>query len=154
MIRDHVQRARYRKRRDRRAAGQRLELHDAEGIGEAREYEDVRRRQMRGQIPAGLLAEKSGLRISARQLRLLRSIADHDLGSRQVQREKRLEIFFDRDAAHGHEDGPRQIKLGGFVGREQSVSTPRVQNPSLLKPLAPSSCRSEGVATMVMAAAA
>ena len=40
----------HRKCRDRRAAGQRLELHDAEGVGEARENEHVGRGQMRGQI--------------------------------------------------------------------------------------------------------
>ena len=155
MIRDHVQRAGHRKRRDRRAARQRFELHDAEGVGEAREHEDVGRRQMRGQIRALLFAEKSGLRIAALQLGRLRSVADHDLGSRQVQREKRLEVLFDRDAAHGHEDRPRQIELGRHRRAvNRSVSTPRVQKPSFLKPRAPSSCRSEAVATMVMAAAA
>ena len=55
---------------------------------------------------------------------------------------------------------PMVMKIGlgkssaaGSSGLNRSVSTPRVQKPSFLKPRAPSSCRSEAVATMVMAAA-
>ena len=52
---------------------------------------------------------------------------------------------------------PMVMKIGrgrsssaGSFGLNSSVSTPRVQKPSLRKPRAPSSCRSEAVATMVM----
>ena len=49
MIRDHIERTRNREGGNGRAAGQRLELHDAEGVGAAREHKDVRGRQMRRQ---------------------------------------------------------------------------------------------------------
>jgi hypothetical protein len=49
---------------------------------------------------------------------------------------RRTEILFDRDASYGHEDGSRQIKLERVIGVNSSMPTPRVQVPSLLKPLA------------------
>ena len=119
MIRDHVERPRHRKGGNRRAAGQRLELHDAERIGAARKHEDVRSRQMRGQIRAGLFAEKSDTRIFVLERRLLRSVADHDLGSRQVERKKSFDILFDGDAAHGHEDRARQVELERVIRIEK-----------------------------------
>ncbi len=119
MIGDHVERTGDRERRNRRAAGQRFELHDAERVGEAREHEHVGGGQMRRQILALLLAEEFRFRIFLRQRRLLRAVADHDLGSRQIQRQKRFEILFDRDPAHGHEDRPRQIELGRLIRPEQ-----------------------------------
>ena len=67
VIRDHIQRARHRKRRDRRAAGQRLELNHAERIGQAREYEHVGRRQMRGQVGALFFAQEFDVRIFLRE---------------------------------------------------------------------------------------
>jgi hypothetical protein len=42
----------------------------------------------------------------------------------------------------------------GWSGLNRSVSTPRVQKPSLRKPRALNSCRSESVATMIMLEAA
>ncbi len=63
VVRDHVERTRHRECGNRRAAGQRLELHDAEGVGAARKDKDVGGRQMRGQIRAGLFAQKFDLGI-------------------------------------------------------------------------------------------
>ena len=54
-----------------------------------------------------------------RELRLLRSVADDHFRSRQVERQKRFEILFDRDAAHRHEDRPRQIERHGIMRVEQ-----------------------------------
>jgi hypothetical protein len=51
---------------------------------------------VRTQILPLLLAEEDGLRIFLCELRLLRSVADDDLRSRQIQRKKRFEILFDR----------------------------------------------------------
>ena len=119
MIGDDVQRAGHRKRRDRRAAGQRFQLHDAESVGQAREHEHVGGRQMRGQFRALLLAEEFCLRIAPLEFRALRAVADHDLGARQVERQERFEILLDRDAAHGHEDRPRQIQRRRIVGMKQ-----------------------------------
>src|SRR5882757_8042397 len=80
----------------------------------------------RGQIPPGFLAQKSDLRILVLQRRLLRSFPDHDLGTGQVQREKRLQIFFDRYPADGHENRPGQIEFDSIVGLEEiRVDAPR-----------------------------
>ena len=154
VIRNHIQRTCDRKRRDRRAARQRFELNDAEGVGEAREHEDVRRRQMRGQILAGFFAEESDLRVAALQFRPLRPVPDHDLRSRQVQCQKCFEVLFDRDAADRHENGSGQIQFDRMVGPEQIGVDPARPAAELPKPFAPSSCRSDEVATIVMAAAA
>src|SRR2546430_4651339 len=69
MIGDHVERAGDGECRNRRTAGKRLELHDAEGIGEARKYEHVGGGDMRGQVLAGLFAEEFYRRESALELR-------------------------------------------------------------------------------------
>src|SRR5207302_8166224 len=106
-------------RRDGRAARQRFELNDAEGVCEARENKDVCRGQMRGQIPAGFFAQKSDFRIPEFQRRLLRSVPNHNLASGQIQCEKRLKVFFDRHTTYGHKNGSRQIKLGRMVGCEE-----------------------------------
>ena len=99
MIGDDVERTRHRERRDRRAAGQRLELHDAERVGETREDEHVGGSDMRGQVLAGLLAEKFCIREAPLQLGPLRAVADDDLGAGQIERQERFEILLDRDAA-------------------------------------------------------
>ena len=49
--------------------------------------------------------------------------------------------------------GRGKSSFAGLSGWNRLVSTPRVQKPSFLKPLPASSCRSELVATMVIAAA-
>jgi hypothetical protein len=57
------------------AAGQRLELHDAERVGQAREHEDVGGSEVRGQILALLLAEENRVGIFLFQRRPLRAAA-------------------------------------------------------------------------------
>ena len=74
---------------------------------------------MRGQVRALLLAKENRARIFPRKLRLLRTVADDHLRSRQIEREERFEILLHRDAAHGHEDRPRQIQRNRVVGIEQ-----------------------------------
>ena len=64
IVADDVFRPGHRKGGDRHAAGQRFELHDAEGVGAAREHEDVRRRQMRGENAVVQLAEEFGVGIT------------------------------------------------------------------------------------------
>ena len=133
VIGDHVERTRHREGRDRRAARQRLELNDAESVGEAREYKDIRRCDMRGQILPGFFAEEFRSGIAMLQHRLLRTVADHDLGAGQIQRQKRLEIFFDRDTADRHEDGSRQSKFGSVAGPEQVGVDPARPGAELAK---------------------
>ena len=74
---------------------------------------------MRRKIPAILFPKKHSARIFLLQHRPLRPIADHNLGARQVQRKKRLEILLNSHAAHGHEDRARQIEFGRFARPEQ-----------------------------------
>ncbi len=119
LVRDHVDRTGDRKRRDRRAAGERFQLHHAEGVGEAREHEHVGGRHMGRKVATGLFPQEFDRGITAGKLGPLRSIPDHDLGAGQLQREKCLEIFFHRDAADIHEDRSRQIELGHVVGGEE-----------------------------------
>ena len=119
MIGNHVLWAGDRKGCDGCAAGQCFELHDAKGVGERRKHEDVRCRQVRGEILALLLAEKCDAAIFMRERRLLRSVANHDFRARQVERQECFEILFNRDTAHGHEDRPRQIEPGGRIRIEQ-----------------------------------
>ncbi len=119
MIGDDIDRPGDRKRRNRRAAGECLQLHHTESVGEARKHKDIGRGQMRTQILALLLAEEDRIRIFLREQQSLRPVADDDLRSRQVERKKRFEILFDRNPAHGHEDRARQVDRGGALGREQ-----------------------------------
>ena len=97
IVADDVLRPGDRKGGDRNAAGQRLELHDAERVGPARKHEDVGRRQMRGQGSVLQQAEKLGVREPPPQLGFLRAGADDDLGAGQIEREKCFEVLFDGD---------------------------------------------------------
>src|SRR5206468_1830337 len=78
---DHVLRTGDRKGGDRNPARQRLELHDAERVGAAREYEDVRCREVRGQDAIVQRAEKFRLRKTTLEDRLVRPGADDDFGA-------------------------------------------------------------------------
>ncbi len=68
-----------------RAAGERLELRHAERIGEARKHEDIGSCKMGREIRALLLAEEDDVRILLLERRLLRAVADHHLGARQIE---------------------------------------------------------------------
>jgi hypothetical protein len=115
MIGDDVEGTCDRKRRNRRPAGQSLELHDAEGVGQAREYEDVGGSDMRGQVLARLLAEEFRVREAALELGARRAVADHDLGAGQIEREESFEILLDRNAADRGKDRPRKVELRRLV---------------------------------------
>src|ERR1700727_116278 len=84
IIGDDVLRTGHRKRCDGNAAGERFELHDAERVGETREYEDVRRGEMRRENSVVQLAEEFRAWIAAFQLRYLGTGADDDFGAGQV----------------------------------------------------------------------
>ena len=74
---------------------------------------------MRGQVRAFLFAQEVDAGIFLRQFAPLRPVTDHNLGAGQVERQKRLDVLLDRDAAHGHEDRARQIEVGGMIRIEQ-----------------------------------
>src|SRR5262245_7361816 len=80
MIADDVAWPGDRERGDRHAASERLELHDAERVGQAREDKDVGGCDMRRKLGALAQAQELGVRESLLQLLLLRSVADDHLG--------------------------------------------------------------------------
>ena len=73
---DHVARPGDRKRRNRQAARQRLEQHEAKGVGPTREHEDVGRRIDLRQFLALPGAEEHRIRIFPLQRHPRRTIAD------------------------------------------------------------------------------
>jgi len=104
----------------------RLELNHAEGIGEARENKDVRRRQMRGQILAGfspkIWLSDNGASSAARCGPS--PITTLDPGRSNARKTPRG--FFRPRHGHGHENRSRQIKLGRIVGcKEVGVDAAR-----------------------------
>ena len=111
VVRDHVLRPGDGIGRDRHAAGQRLELHDAERVGQARKDEHIRR----GDDGRRQLAVSSRPRnfTSGKRRRSSAScgpVADHHLGAGQIEREEGFEILLDGDAPDADEDRPRQIE--------------------------------------------
>ena len=106
-------------RRNRHAAGERLELNDAERVGPARKYEHVRRCHQTGELSAFAQAEERHIRESPSQICLLRPLADHDFRARQIKREESLDILLKCDAACGEKDRTRQVERDHTVRREQ-----------------------------------
>src|SRR5580704_10932923 len=84
MVGDDVLRTGNRKSSNRNAAGERLELHDAERVGQAWKHEHVGARQMRSENAVVQHAEKLCVGELALELRFLRSGADDDLGAGQI----------------------------------------------------------------------
>src|SRR5580704_12844560 len=89
---------------DRNPAGERLELHYTEGIGEAWKHEHVRARQMRSENAVVQHAEKLCIGELALELGFLRAGADDDLGAGQIEGEERFQVFLDGDPTDRHED--------------------------------------------------
>src|SRR3974377_2009714 len=110
---DHVARARHQKRGARAAAGKRPQLNDPERVGPARKYEHVRGRQVRSERAAFQQSQILDVGEVTAQIALLRSLPDHDLGARQIEREKSREVFLNRDPAHADEDRPREGRSAG-----------------------------------------
>src|SRR5580704_9112650 len=81
MVGDDVLRPSDRKSGDRNAAGERLELHDTERIGEAWKHEYVGARQVRGENAVVQHAEKFRVGEFSLELGFLRSGTDNDLGA-------------------------------------------------------------------------
>ena len=145
---DHVAGPGHRKRRNRQAAGERLQQHQAEGIGLARKHEDVGGRIGLRQFFALPRAEKHRLRIFSLQRRARRPVADDHLGAGQIEIEKSLEILFHRDAADAQKDRTRQAEIDWRADETWLVSTPRGHNTTLRKPRARNSLASAGVAAI------
>ena len=119
MVADHVLRSGDRIGRDRHAAGERFELHDAERVGQARKGEDIGSRDMRREIAVFQQAEELRLREPPAQLGLLRAMADDHLGAGQVERQEGFEVLLDRDPPDADEDRPRKVEIDGVCRIEQ-----------------------------------
>ena len=142
MAADDIPRAGDRIGRHRHAAGQRLQLHDAEGVGLAGEHEHVGRRQVPGQHLAFEMSEEHRIREAVAQIGLLRPVADHHLGAGQVEREERLQVLLDGDAPDADEQRARQVERYRPLGPEQlgiDAAGPQAQVPeAALRPARPS----------------
>ena len=110
---DDVARPGHRKSGNRQAAGEGLQQHEAERVGPAREHEDVGRRIDLRQCLALPGAEEHRMRIFPLQRDARRAVADDELGARQIEVEKGLEVFLDGDAADERNTG---------CGRQRSMS--------------------------------
>ena len=103
----HVQRALHRIGRHRHAAGQRLQHHQAEGVGAAGKDEDVAGRHRPRPAPRPTAAPRNlASGYCARQRVARRAVADHHLGAGQIEREEGLDVLLDRDAADIEPDRP------------------------------------------------
>jgi hypothetical protein len=106
-VADHVARTGDRKRGDGHAAGQRLQQHQAERIGHARENEHVGHRIDVGQRLAEQFAEENRTGKVPLQRRALRPVADDDLRAGKIECEKGAEILFHRQTPDGQKNGTR-----------------------------------------------
>jgi hypothetical protein len=82
---DHVERAGHGKGRHRQARGQRLEQHQAEGVGAAGKDEDIGRGIEPGEILAFPSPEEMRPGVAAAQLVEHGTVAHHHLRARQVE---------------------------------------------------------------------
>src|SRR6516164_10867891 len=119
IVGDNITRAGDRESGDGNAARQRLELHDAECVGDTWKYKNVGRREVCGENSVVELAEEFCAGKATLEFGFLRPGADDDLGAGQIERKESGQVFFDSDAADAHEDRPRKIEVDSAVGMEQ-----------------------------------
>ena len=125
---DDVARTGDRERRHRQAAGERLQQHQAEGVGLARKHEDVGGRVDFGQFLAVPRAEEDGVGIFPLQRRARRSVADDELGAGQIEIEEGFEIFLDRDTADAEKHRRRQTEIDIARMKQRGVDAARPQH--------------------------
>jgi len=101
---DDVLRRRHREPGNRQPACQRFQQHQTERIGAAWKHEDVGARIDGGEFRAMFGAEENRVAVAGFQPRTRRTVADHDLGSRQVQRQKCVHVLFDGQPADHEKD--------------------------------------------------
>ena len=117
---DHVLRAGHRKGRDRNAAGERLELHDAERVGPARKHEHVGGGEMSGELAVLPAARGTSRRETAAAARPpagpspITTLVPGRSSERNASR-----FFSTAIAPDADEDRARQIELDGAIGAEQ-----------------------------------
>ena len=100
-VADHVERTSDRKGGDRQPRGEGLEQDEAERVRKAGKDEGVGAGvDVNERLPVQF-AEEIGVGKARLQPGAIRSVADDDLRARQIEREKRLEVLFDRQAPAG-----------------------------------------------------
>jgi len=94
----------HRERRNRQPACQRFQQHQTERIGAAWKHEDISARIDGGEFRAVFGAEENRVAVAGFQPRTRRTVADHHLGSRQVQPQKCVHALFDGKPADREKD--------------------------------------------------
>src|SRR5690606_27181861 len=97
----------------------RLKQHQAEGVGAAREHEDVGAREDAGEVLTDLGAEEDGGGIGALELVERGAAADDELGAGEIEPEEGLEVLFHGDATDVEEHGPGMAQVRALVGVEE-----------------------------------
>src|SRR6516225_549790 len=116
---NHVLWSRNGVRRHWNTAGQRFELNDAKCIGSTGKHEHVCRPKVSRQGLSLQLTDEMGIRKATLQLACLRPVADDDLRTRQIERQKRGQIFFHCEAADTDENRAGQIDCRGAFRPEE-----------------------------------
>src|SRR5690606_30350851 len=96
---DDIDRAGDRIGRNGQAARQRLEHHEAEGVGPARKHEQVGGGIVAGEFLATLRSREDRLGIGRLEPGAIRAVADDDLGTREIEAEEILHRLLRRDPA-------------------------------------------------------
>ncbi|QTK80807.1 hypothetical protein AT6N2_C3338 [Agrobacterium tumefaciens] len=106
---------------DGHAAGQRFENGVAEGVRLGWENEDIGLGIGIGQVLTGLYAGEENIGIFFLQVVAGRAIANHHLGTRQIEVEKFRQVLLHRHTSYGHENRSRQVErqLGFRAGMEK-----------------------------------
>src|SRR5690606_20707942 len=118
-VANHVLWPRDRKGRNGHAGCEGLQLGDTKGVGQARKDEDISSSKMRSERFSAHGAKEDDIRVTRAEFRLLRTMTDHHFAAWQIEREERIQVFFDRNAPDIHEDRSRQIKSYGATGVKQ-----------------------------------
>jgi len=103
----------------RHPAGHGLQVHQTERIGAAREYHDVGRRQVVGEIFAEAIAGEHGVAKLLFETRTFGSVAYHDLAARPGHAEESPDILLHRNAPDVSRNGPRHIQKFFGAGFEE-----------------------------------
>jgi hypothetical protein len=122
---DHGGRTDHRIGRNRNAAGQRFHHDQAQGVGTAGKHEAVGAGQMTHQSLSRLQSCEADARVARLEFGACRAVAHHILGSRQVEPQEVIEVFFRRDPAHVQENRPGAGQKG-LVQRPEEI---RIHTP-------------------------
>src|SRR5690606_2228473 len=95
----------HRKGRDRRAAGEGLDHHEAERVRPARKDEAIGRRVASRKFLAEKRAREMRVRIAPAEMFEAGAVADHHFRTGKIEIEERFDILFHRDPSDMKPDG-------------------------------------------------